>query len=284
MSETRHPRDLTWFGIVALICMIGSGCGQRLPAHQSPAGAADSVAYALALENDDGPARMEALEAFIAKHPHGKWTELAYPRFVGLAEDHEPDRVTSILETFLGTDLDSPNPYNAIGWHLAEAEEHLELAVSILEKAVAKARKAEDPDNLASCLDSEAWARYKMGDFATAVERMEEAYETIGPGNDEIDMHMALIYDAADMDEQARPLYIDLLGHMEHPGLREKLAAIVASSGGSLDAVNAEIAALREAGSKPAPDFTLPSLADGQPISLRDFRGKTVLLNFWHPT
>jgi peroxiredoxin len=31
---------------------------------------------------------------------------------------------------------------------------------------------------------------------------------------------------------------------------------------------------------KPAPDFQLPNL-EGQPISLSDFRGKPVLLNFW---
>ena len=31
---------------------------------------------------------------------------------------------------------------------------------------------------------------------------------------------------------------------------------------------------------KPAPDFQLPNL-EGQPISLSDFRGKPVLVNFW---
>jgi len=284
MSQTRLPRYLTWFALVALPCAIGSGCTQDSPSDQSPAGTADSVAYAQAMEIEDGPLLMEALETFLAGYPQSKWAERAYPRFVDLAGEIEPDRVESILKTFLATDLDSPNPYNAIGWNLAEAEEHLELAVPILEKAVAKAREAEDPDNLASCLDSEAWARYKKGDYATAVVRMEEAYETIGPGNDEIDMHLALIYDAAEMDEKARPLYINLLGHMEHPAMREKLTAIVTSAAGSLDAVNEEIATLREAGATPAPDLTLPNLADGQPISLQDLRGRIVLLNFWHPT
>jgi cytochrome c biogenesis protein CcmG/thiol:disulfide interchange protein DsbE len=32
---------------------------------------------------------------------------------------------------------------------------------------------------------------------------------------------------------------------------------------------------------KPAPAFTLPSLADGTPISLDQYKGKIVILNFW---
>jgi tetratricopeptide (TPR) repeat protein len=284
MPRTGWLRYPVWVGPLALACAIASGCTQRSSSDRSPAGPADSVAYALALGIEDGPARLAAIEAFIDEYPQSKWTEQGYPKIVALASEHEPDRVESILRRFLTTDLASPNPYNAIGWQLAEAGEHLDLAVAILEKAVAKARAGGDADNLASCLDSEAWARYKAGDYATAVERMEEAYETIGPGNDEIDMHMALIYDAAGLDEKAQPLYIALLGHMENPLLREKLAAIVTSSGGSLDAVNAEIEALREAVATPAPELTLPSLADGEPISLSDLRGRVVLLNFWHPT
>ena len=31
---------------------------------------------------------------------------------------------------------------------------------------------------------------------------------------------------------------------------------------------------------KPAPDFTLPTL-DGEPVALKNFRGKKVLVNFW---
>jgi cytochrome c biogenesis protein CcmG, thiol:disulfide interchange protein DsbE len=32
---------------------------------------------------------------------------------------------------------------------------------------------------------------------------------------------------------------------------------------------------------KPAPAFTLPSLADGAPVSLESYKGKIVVLNFW---
>jgi hypothetical protein len=156
--------------------------------------------------------------------------------------------------------------------------------VPILVKAVAKARAGGDSTNLASCLDSEAWARHKKGDHPLAVQRMEEAYAIYGPGNDEIDQHMALIYDAGGMKAKARPIYMSLLGHMEHPMLRDKLTQIVTAAGEPMDKVNAEITATRLAGATPAPDFTLPSQAGGKPISLAEYKGKVVLLNFWHYT
>jgi len=137
---------------------------------------------------------------------------------------------------------------------------------------------------LASCLDSEAWARHKNGDHATAAARMEEAYAILGPGNDEIDEHMALIYDAAGMDEKAKPIYMDLLSHMESPLLRGNLARIVSDGGGSLAEIEAEISRRRAEGATEAPDFTLPTLASAEQVSLKDFRGRVVLLNFWHPT
>jgi peroxiredoxin len=39
----------------------------------------------------------------------------------------------------------------------------------------------------------------------------------------------------------------------------------------------------RAAHAAPVPDFTLP-LLDGKSIALKDFRGKPVLINFFHST
>jgi cytochrome c biogenesis protein CcmG/thiol:disulfide interchange protein DsbE len=43
----------------------------------------------------------------------------------------------------------------------------------------------------------------------------------------------------------------------------------------------ANYAAHAEIQAGPAPDFTLPSLANGQPISMSSFRGHVTVLNFW---
>jgi len=48
-------------------------------------------------------------------------------------------------------------------------------------------------------------------------------------------------------------------------------------------AVDKEVAALRAAAAKPAIPFTLESFLDGKPVSLSDFKGRVVLLDFWFP-
>ena len=48
--------------------------------------------------------------------------------------------------------------------------------------------------------------------------------------------------------------------------------------------VAADLAKLREAGAQPAPAFTLPDYPDRKNVSLADYRGKVVLINFWYPS
>jgi thiol-disulfide isomerase/thioredoxin len=48
--------------------------------------------------------------------------------------------------------------------------------------------------------------------------------------------------------------------------------------------VQADVRARREAGAKPAPAFTLPDYPDRKNVSLADYRGRVVLINFWYPS
>ncbi len=276
-------RSPIWIAPLLLLA-LAQGCGGGGGAGSQVATAADSTALQEARKIQETAERFVALEEFVKRRPGHPLSGDVYPELIDLARDHAPEKVESLVRAFMKDDYPSAMPYNAVGWDLAVAGEHLDLAVPILERAVAKARQENDPMGLASCLDSEAWARYRAGDAAAAVKPMEEARSLIEEKNDELEDHMARIYDAAGMAEKARPIYLDLLSHMEHPDYREALGRIVAAGGGSMDEVNAEIQRRRIEGATPVSDFTLPSQSGAAPISLADHRGKVILLNFWHYT
>ena len=68
----------------------------------------------------------------------------------------------------------------------------------------------------------------------------------------------------------------------------DALLAALAATGRALDktpaAIDADLWQLRETAAKPAAAFTLPDYPDRKNVSLADYRGKVVLLNFWYPS
>jgi thiol-disulfide isomerase/thioredoxin len=61
-------------------------------------------------------------------------------------------------------------------------------------------------------------------------------------------------------------------------------AAIGKAAGKAPASVEADLWQRREAAAKPAAAFTLPDYPDRRNVSLADYRGKVVLLNFWYPS
>jgi len=68
----------------------------------------------------------------------------------------------------------------------------------------------------------------------------------------------------------------------------DELLAALRKLGGSLqksaEQVDADVRRLREAAAKPAPAFTLPDYPGRKSVSLSDYKGKIVLINFWYPS
>jgi tetratricopeptide (TPR) repeat protein len=62
------------------------------------------------------------------------------------------------------------------------------------------------------------------------------------------------------------------------------LAKYAADLGKTSRDVDADVWSMRDRRAMTAAGFTLPSLRDGAPVQLADFRGRVVLLAFWYPT
>ena len=91
---------------------------------------------------------------------------------------------------------------------------------------------------------------------------------------------------AQDRANQLEAAYGDLLkAYAPQPGPKLELALYGYGTRLGKDAatVDTDVWALRTAAAKPATPFTLESFLDGKQVSLADFKGKVVLLDFWFP-
>lgn len=84
----------------------------------------------------------------------------------------------------------------------------------------------------------------------------------------------------------AAKAYADLMGlYVKSPndGVHAALAGYGRALGKDPAAVDAEIMAQRDAAARPGVPFTLVNYRTGKPVSLSDYKGKVVLVNFWYP-
>ncbi len=98
-----------------------------------------------------------------------------------------------------------------------------------------------------------------------------------------LDLTTAKALAASDTPQKA---YDYLLAQTAKTPTDETLAALKrygSQIGKSATAVDAEIMAQRIAAAKPAVPFTLVNYVTGKPVSLDDYKGRVVMVNFWYP-
>ncbi len=91
---------------------------------------------------------------------------------------------------------------------------------------------------------------------------------------------------AQDVSGNTAAAYSDLLkifSEQPLPELQSALDEYGKKLGKSTSTVDEEISKTRAADAKPAIPFTLESFVDDKKVSLNDFKGKVVLLDFWYP-
>jgi Flp pilus assembly protein TadD len=298
---------------ILLAAVFLGGCSRERGKSEAPG---DEAAFQQAVAMEQREARVQALEEFLESYPKSSLRAQAYRRLyddlqkvdeerahrlleVGLAKetdpsvrsillyknyqharDSHPQSIAEAVRKILKEEPKDAGIYNAVAWNLVERGEHLDLAVELARKG---AELAEDRRTKGYILDTEGWALFKQGRFSEAVEKLEEALGYYGEPDEEILEHLARAHAMGGDKDKALEIFTDLLVSQEDPGMRAEAEALLKARGGDLEAFREEIRRRRLEAARAAPDFTLKDL-EGKEISLSDFRGKVVLLNFWHPT
>ncbi len=299
--------------VLLAMAVCSAGCGER-EAPRERIAVSDTTAYQAAMSAGDTTSVIQALGRFLDDHPESPFRPGAYSRLFSLKDarnpaeagafvrnrleseadpasrgrlyyalylntrDHDPEREGEVIEALMSEPPLTPDVYNMVAWNLVERETMLEEAVRLAVMGVAL---AEDSASRGSILDTQGWAEYRKGNMAEAVFLLEEAV-SLNP-DPEIRGHLAEAYDGYGRKAEALEIFTDLMVSQENPDMRSAIGRLAGETGRNAAEIFRRIDNAREEAAWPAPEFTLVDYG-GLPVSLGDFRGKVVLLNFWHPT
>ncbi|MDP6417934.1 MAG: redoxin domain-containing protein [Candidatus Krumholzibacteria bacterium] len=201
--------------------------------------------------------------------------------FFSALENGRMEEALRQARLLLESGLQSARPLNRVAWALvADPGLDPELGCKLAEQGTQGAGAGYEK---ASILDTAGWGYFRTGDLDKAKERLEEALEEMAVPDPEISEHLEKVYER----QGDSPAILKLLGRLLQsslqPELESRARALLEELGMKEEAWFEEVHSLRRAKAKPAPNFQLEDL-NGKVHHLADYRGKVVLLNFWHPT
>ena len=127
------------------------------------------------------------LDPIIAREAADPDWRLLYLRAVALEQAQRWPEAERDLKAALKANPDEPELLNFLGYSWIDRNEHLAEALGMVQKAV-NARPQSG-----AMLDSLGWAYYRLGDYKTAVEKLEAAAE-MEPGDPDINDHLGDAY------------------------------------------------------------------------------------------
>lgn len=189
--------------------------------------------------------------------------------------------IDKLATELLASKEDSPNVYLAIAEYYSSEKTDAKLGVQLLtrgyEAALASKAGVDVTDNL----------RYGLGRMYVRTGEPRRAVEYLSAVTTEELMPstgfaLGEVHEKLGEPAKAVDAYITSVAAEPTPARLARLMATAKTAGKSDADTNAAVWAAREKRAKPSTPFTLKSL-DGKDVSLADFRGKAVLLNFWFP-
>ena len=129
--------------------------------------------------------------------------DLAYDYAMAAEKTGHFDVMETELRKLIKAQPDNPEAYNALGYSLADRNEHLQEAEKLVDKAAALA-----PDD-AFIMDSVGWVKYRLGDTGDAIKLLRKAY-SLQP-NAEIGAHLGEVLWVSGDQAGARAAWRDAL-------------------------------------------------------------------------
>jgi tetratricopeptide (TPR) repeat protein len=313
---SRNIKILVWILVVLIIVIFVAS----FPKFSKMRDKSEKIALRAAREEVDPGKRIERLEAFLKTHPKSDYRGYAhvyvfdaylsdlkdttrafsyakeilssgespegkgpiYPELFSLWRNvGKADSALAVAKEALALRLKDSSIYNDMGYALAEAGEHLDLAIELCKRAVDVAKENVTKSN---AYDSLGWAYFKAGKTAEAADALKQAVKLAGEEVDEsVLKHLGKAELAAGKTEDAIATYLDLMAKGQFDDVRAELDSLYAAANRSIADLDKEIKARRERRMSPAPQFSLRD-TQGATKALSDYKGRVVLLNFMQPT
>ena len=211
------------------------------------------------------------------------------------------------------TNMTNSNIYNGIAWRLFETKKNLKDALKYSEKGIELARKeVENPtgkkppyvdesewktskkNSLAMILDTYGNIQSELGNNNAAVKSFEEAVQITESDMSEInESYISALFKLGDFEKVKQKAEQFISAGKSTNKMKEILKEAFIKTGGSKDNVDKYLGEINASANenmkeklkssimnKPAPKFTLKDLK-GNPVSLADFKGQTVIVDFW---
>ena len=196
-------------------------------------------------------------------------------------EKMSKDTALQVAQELWDANVVDPETLNRVGWALvADPGWDPDLGARLAERG---AEHAEPGGERASLLDTAGWGYYLLGKKDPARRLLEAAHAELGEPNREIRQHLAMFYERIGEEVPLLELWTQMLHDTMDSELQAKAEALHAKQGGLVEAYREKLWEVRMENAASAPDFEMVDL-QGRKHQLSEYRGKVVMLNFWHPT